>query len=398
MIRRCIAGSTFRESLDMVSIFRGAFRAGLLALSLFATDVRAQNDAASRRAAIDGMYPFMLGALEAKSFGQARRICEQAILWEPQNPTHHYNLACIEAQAGGTRLPYAWGALELAIALGFNDARHLQNDPDLAPLRHEPRFAELVRNIIFTASTGQAADSPRVRANRANNQAAIPTFEASEQPPPAGFKDDIPVGLYLMSRYVSTTQENETSVWYFAPNGEVYRELECGFSASDLSSHTGPRGSVSRRAKILEITWSNGEVTTSILERDGTGFTWDMGIFVPVKPFESDSEVAGLYEGSAAVTPGRDEIPVAQRLDLRPDRTFIWQGVAFKQLKYGAENISIGSTEVTEGNWSLSGFSLILMHGKETTVRRIAIPLDDEKTVIRPDRMFFGDLTYKRRP
>src|SRR5687767_4918289 len=100
-------------------VFRCVWGTGLVAVGLFATSVFAQNDAASRRAAIEGMYPVMIGALEAKNFGRARNICEQAIVWEPQNPVHHYNLACIEAQAGGTRIAYAWGALELAIALGF---------------------------------------------------------------------------------------------------------------------------------------------------------------------------------------------------------------------------------------------------------------------------------------
>src|SRR5262245_58000384 len=98
----------------------------------------AQNDPASRRAAIEAIYPIMINALQAKNFGRARNICDQAIMWEPQNPVHHYNLACIEAQAGGPRIPYAWGALELAIALGFNDAEFLQRDPDLAPLRSDP--------------------------------------------------------------------------------------------------------------------------------------------------------------------------------------------------------------------------------------------------------------------
>jgi len=106
---------------------------------------RAQNDAASRREAIDLMYPVMISALETKNFSRARKICDQVILWEPQNPVHHYNLACIEAQAGGPRLPYALGALDLSIALGFDDVDHLKTDPDLAPLHGDPKFADLIR-------------------------------------------------------------------------------------------------------------------------------------------------------------------------------------------------------------------------------------------------------------
>src|SRR5438552_2970327 len=83
--------------------------------------VRGKNDPESRRAAIEAVYRVMIAAMEAKNFGRARNICDQAIMWEPQNPVHHYNLACIEAQAGGARLRYAMSELELAVALGFNE-------------------------------------------------------------------------------------------------------------------------------------------------------------------------------------------------------------------------------------------------------------------------------------
>src|SRR5688572_15887578 len=200
----------------MLTVFRCAWRVGLALLGLLPASICAQNDAAGRRAAIDRMmYPVMLRALEAKNFGRARNICEQAIVWEPQNPVHHYNLACIEAQAGGARVPYAWGALDLSIALGFNDVNHLQTDPDLAPLRADPRFVDLVRKMIFRATGADAR--PTVAISPAEK--ATPTKSGMEedlQPPRAEFKDGLPVGLYLMSRYVPAMQDHETIVWYFS--------------------------------------------------------------------------------------------------------------------------------------------------------------------------------------
>src|SRR5688572_28933831 len=112
----------------------------------------AQDDPVSRRAAIDAMYPVMMGALEAKNYGRARNICDQAIIWEPQNPIHHYNLACIEARAGGARIIHALSALELSEALGFDDVSHMHNDADLVSLRDETRFQAVVKKLI--ASTG----------------------------------------------------------------------------------------------------------------------------------------------------------------------------------------------------------------------------------------------------
>ena len=144
----------------MLNVFRRLCCVALVLNGTFANSVGAQENAVNHRAAIEGMYPLMLHALQTKSFGRARNICEQAILWEPQNPVHHYNLACIDAQSGGARLAYAWGSLELAIALGFNDVEHLQIDPDLAPLHDDPKFAEVVRKLKYSVSAATAFSIP----------------------------------------------------------------------------------------------------------------------------------------------------------------------------------------------------------------------------------------------
>jgi hypothetical protein len=382
----------------MLFVFRCVWRAGLVAVSLFASGVYAQNDFASRRAAIEGMYPVMLGALEAKNFGRARNICEQAIMWEPQNPVHHYNLACIEAQAGGPRIAHAWGALELAIALGFNDVNHLQTDPDLAPLRANSKFADLVRKVAFTMSVGAASPANAIPAGKGTIPPAKTETASLEFPAHPTFADGVPVGLYLMSRYVSSSQTHESTVWYFAPNHEVYCDLEEGFSGTDLAQHAGRRGTIRRSEGIFEVLWSDGQKSGSKLERDSGGFTWDMRIFVPVSPFESPSEVAGVYEGYESVSVRSGELPVAQRLVLRPDGSFSWEGVALKGTKSNSPDVTMGSKEETTGRWDLSGLSVILTSSDGLVVRRIAFPQDEEKTVIRPDRMFFGGLMYKRRP
>ena len=50
------------------------------------------------------------------------------------------------------------------------------------------------------------------------------------------------------------------------------------------------------------------------------------------------------------------------------------------------------------GRWDLRGISLTLHPAEGAAIRRIAFPDDDPKTVVKPDRMFFGGLVYKRRP
>jgi len=363
-------------------------------VGLLAASAWAQEDAASRRAAIDGMYPVMFDALAAKNFGRARNICEQAIVWEPQNPVHHYNLACIEAQAGGARLPYAWGALDLSIALGFNDVNHLQTDPDLAPLRNDPRFANLVRKIVLRETGGNTPLKSTGESSDANKSAS----EEVPSPPPAGFQDELPVGLYLMSRYVPAMHEHDYTVWYFSVDHHVYRGLENGFSAADLSAHPERPGRATRAGRLLEVTWSDGTKISAEVDHDASGFTWDMGIFVSIEPFGNESDACGTYEASETIATHPDPTTLALRLELRDDHTFTWDGVALEPTKTGDARVSLGSQHSTTGEWRVSGFSLILTSSKGATLRRIAFPDDDDRTVIRPDHLFFDGLMYKRRP
>ena len=381
----------------MLSSLRRSCLTLLTAACLLTSGVHAQNDPASRRAAIEGMYPIMMHALQTKNFGRARNICEQAIMWEPQNPVHHYNLACIEAQAGGTRLPHAWGALELSIALGFDDADHMRTDPDLVPLHSDPRFVDLVRKVSFNVSAGAAIDAIKIpdRAGGSPPSKEAPAESALEAIP--SFRDGLPVGPYFMTRFTPATQKVEKSVWYFAPGGEVFSGLETGFTPADLQAHAGPHGKISRLEKEVLISWSDGRQARAKLERDGDGFTWDMTLFAPVQAFETSNEVAGVYECVESIPPGNGPA-VPQRLELRGDATFVWEGASYSAGADGVPTVKSGLNEKVAGGWEIDRFSLRLEAPDGTVLRRFVFPSDDDKTVIKPDRMFFAGVMFKRRP
>jgi len=63
----------------------------------------------------------------------------------PKDATAHYNLACSLALTGDS--DGAFGALELAVELGYGDLELLNTDADLEPLRSDPRFGPLVARI-----------------------------------------------------------------------------------------------------------------------------------------------------------------------------------------------------------------------------------------------------------
>ncbi|MFW5798195.1 MAG: tetratricopeptide repeat protein [Planctomycetota bacterium] len=61
----------------------------------------------------------------------------------PDNPIAHYNLACSYTLM--EKLDDAFPSLEKALDLGYCDFDHMNQDPDLALLREDPRYDDLVR-------------------------------------------------------------------------------------------------------------------------------------------------------------------------------------------------------------------------------------------------------------
>lgn len=218
-----------------------------------------------------------------------------------------------------------------------------------------------------------------------------------EQPPEAGFSGGKPVGLFFMTRFWSATNSLEKAVWYFAPDGRVYQNLEAGFSEADLEAHAGNQGTYEVNGDEMQVTWADGSTTQSTMERDGTGFSWDAGIFTAVEPFEDDESVAGTYEGGESFSVGGSGASVSKTLRLDPDGTFAWDGVGFVASETGESRLTAGGESGTTGTWQVSGYSLLLTDANGNVVRGIAFPYDDEETPVYPDRMFFGGTMYERR-
>ena len=70
----------------------------------------------------------------------------QMVQMDPGSPTAWYNLACSLALTG--QPDEAFGALEKAIALGYDDAEWMREDEDFAPIRDDPRFARLLAALL----------------------------------------------------------------------------------------------------------------------------------------------------------------------------------------------------------------------------------------------------------
>lgn len=79
-------------------------------------------------------------------------VDRRLVLALPDDPTAHYNLACSLALTGDA--DGAFDALGRAVDLGYEDGALLADDPDLAPLRADPRFAALVQRLAARGEPG----------------------------------------------------------------------------------------------------------------------------------------------------------------------------------------------------------------------------------------------------
>jgi predicted esterase len=77
-----------------------------------------------------------------KKYDEAAESCRKLIQLLPENAAPHYNLACALARLG--KADDALASLAKAMDLGYSDAAHIQKDEDLAALREDKRFADLV--------------------------------------------------------------------------------------------------------------------------------------------------------------------------------------------------------------------------------------------------------------
>jgi tetratricopeptide (TPR) repeat protein len=89
----------------------------------------------------------ILGGLYTKQgrIAEGLKMDRKLVRLRPENATAHYNLACSLALSRRPR--EALHALERAIALGYDDADWMKQDPDLKGLQHHPAFKKLLAKI-----------------------------------------------------------------------------------------------------------------------------------------------------------------------------------------------------------------------------------------------------------
>jgi hypothetical protein len=252
--------------------------------------------------------------------------------------------------------------------------------------RAETRARSIVAVLLVTFAAACSGSDETVDAS-----------QGKDGPPTARWSSGVPVGLYFMTRFWPSSGSLEKSVWYFAPDGSVYRELIDGFSAADLAAHAGPTGKAVRIGEDLEITWQDGKKSKAGYSANATGFGWDAGIFTPVKPIASAAAIAGSYEGGESLSTGGGGGAVSRSIELRADGTYVSGAAGSLTSRTDQSQVSAGASGSEGGKWTASNYSITLTDHAGKVVRQIAFPYDDTSTPITPDHLYIGGTMYKKR-
>jgi tetratricopeptide (TPR) repeat protein len=78
-------------------------------------------------------------------FTEGLKIDRRLVRLRPRDPLAHYNLACSYALL--KRPEQSIKTLRRAVELGYRDFRYMREDHDLATIRQDPRFRQLLREF-----------------------------------------------------------------------------------------------------------------------------------------------------------------------------------------------------------------------------------------------------------
>lgn len=218
----------------------------------------------------------------------------------------------------------------------------------------------------------------------------------AENPAPASWSGDVPVGLYFMSRYISGGGL-EKMAWYFAPDGTVYENLSTGLTDADLAAHRGRKGKATGKDNGLTVTWTDGTQTKAPMEKDKTGFGWDMGIFTPVEPIKDAASIAGSYEGGETLSRNGSLASSARTLDLKADGTYSSGSAASVSASGNGSKIEGGASSSSGGKWTCTAWTITLTDAGGKSAQHLAFPYDDADAKVHPAHLYIGGTLFKHR-
>lgn len=109
----------------------------------------------------------MEAAYRAGQYDKALTLGEKLHKIDEDNPTHMYNLACLNCLLGKKDKAYEW--LDKAVDAGWKEAEKLSDDPDFKTIRGEDRFRAIVSKVRGANTPKDAKKADKKKPKKADD-------------------------------------------------------------------------------------------------------------------------------------------------------------------------------------------------------------------------------------
>ncbi|HET7845214.1 MAG TPA: hypothetical protein VFL14_13750 [Xanthomonadales bacterium] len=204
-----------------------------------------------------------------------------------------------------------------------------------------------------------------------------------------------PDGLYIMTRMGFGSLNVEA--YRFGDGNVVRNPLVPGASLDvdeERKAHPNDVGTYEIDGDEMTMTFGSSQ-SKSEMERDGECFTWDMGIFCPVKPFDDDT-IAGTFSGGVSAHGlGGGFAMNSRTITFSDDGTYTMESAASFTSNTDSSTASGGSTGGEKGEYEIDG-QVITFEPEGGEARTVtAFPFDDGTDGPQPRRIYLGGTMLK---
>lgn len=206
-----------------------------------------------------------------------------------------------------------------------------------------------------------------------------------------------PEGLYIMTRMGFGSTLN-IEAYRFDDGNVVQNPVVPGDSLdveAEAKVHPEDVGTYEVDGDTMTMKFGTRE-SSSEIEPDGDCFTWDMGIFCRVEPFEDD-ELEGTFDGGASATTPFGVAINSRSITFSDDGTYTMESAGSVSSATESSTVSAGSTGGEKGEYEIDG--QVIRFSPEGGEERVltAFPYDDGTDGEKPRRIYLGGTMLKRR-
>ncbi|MGI4874029.1 MAG: hypothetical protein ACRYFX_22955 [Janthinobacterium lividum] len=199
-----------------------------------------------------------------------------------------------------------------------------------------------------------------------------------------------PLGLFFMTRPIPAWHSLEKATWYFAPNGQVFRNPQGLNAASYAALAPGDRGVY----QAGSIRWADGRTEAlKMASSSANTFTWDMGTFVGMGPFTSPAQLVGRFEDGNSASGA----VMVSGLVLQANGTYTGGFAGNISATSAGSTVTVGNSGDSAGRWSLSNWVLTLTDNTGHITRGVAYPIEKDDKTGQVMRFYFSNVAYQRK-